>query len=132
MKRQASYGELYELGNRFDQLLLDRGITLCDEEYKSEAFMDFVSQYEDGNDEPTLNLLYPTRQIQVGSVVKFKNIFPDITFKVFGVVRPGEILGSGETNQSDELMYRMQVDKESKGWIGVEIMFGRASELEVA
>ena len=63
MKRQASYGELAWLGEQFDQQLKEKSVMLCDEDYRSEAFMDFVSQYEDGVDNPTVNLLYPNRMI---------------------------------------------------------------------
>lgn len=132
MKRQVSYGELAWLGYEFEQKLKAEGITLCDDDYRTEALMDFVSQYEDGNDEPELNLLYPDRMIQTGSVVKFKDIYPTLTFKVIGFVRPGEIISDEEVNVYDELVYRMELDKSSEGQMDFEAMFGLASDLELA
>lgn len=131
MKRQVSYGELAWLGYEFEQKLKAKGITLCDDDYRTEALMDFVSQYEDGNDEPELNLLYPDRMIQTGSVVKFKDIYPTLTFKVIGFVRPGEIISDEEVNVYDELVYRMELDKSSEGQMDFEAMFGLASDLEL-
>ena len=130
MKRQVSYGELAWLGYEFERKLKESGITLCDDDYATEALMDFTSQYEDGNDKPELNLLYPDRMIQTGSVVKFKDIYPTLTFKVIGFVRPGEIISDNEVNESDELVYRLELDKSSEGQMGFEAMFGQASELE--
>ena len=132
MKRQVSYGELAWLGYEFEQKLKAKGITLCDDDYRTEALMDFVSQYEDGNDEPELNLLYPDRMIQTGSVVKFKDIYPTLTFKVIGFVRPGEIISDEEVNVYDELVYRMELDKSSEGQMDFEALFGLASALELA
>ena len=131
MKRQVSYGELAWLGQDFEHKLMKQGVTLCDEDYKTEAFMDFVSQYEDGNDSPELNLLYPDRMIQVGSVVKFKDIYPGLNFKVVGFVLPSQELADGEINESGELIYRMDLDKSSEDKMGFEAMFGQASELEL-
>lgn len=129
MKRQVSYSELAWLGQDFETKLMKQGVTLCDDDYNTEAFLDFVSQYEDGNDEPELNLLYPDRMIQTGSVVKFKDIYPTLTFKVIGFVLPGQEISDGELNETDELVYQMELDKSSEGQMGFEAMFGQASEL---
>ena len=131
MKRQVSYSELAWLGYEFERQLKEAGITLCDDDYSTEAFMDFTSQYEDGNDKPELNLLYPDRMIQTGSVVKFKDIYPTLTFKVIGFVRPGEIISDEEVNVYDELIYRLELDKSSEGQMNFEAMFGQASDLEL-
>ena len=136
MDRQPSYGELASLQVELNKQLEFVGITICDEDYWTEIFNDFVDQYRMGQDQPVANLLYPDRMIQNGSVVKFKDIYPGMTFKVVGFVRPGEELspwsGDGETNDSDELIYRMVLDESSKVWMGFEYMYGQASDLEVA
>ena len=134
MKRQVSYGELAVLGQLFEQQLLSKGVTLCDDDYRTEALMDFVSQYEDGNDNPQLNLLYATREIRVGSKVRFKeesSPLHEITFNVLTAIRPGEVIGNGETNKSEEIMYRLEADENYKGWL-FNHCIGRGSELEVA
>ena len=118
MNRQPSYAELAWLGQQFDHELMQRGITLCDDDYRTEAFMDFVSQYEQGVDFPSLNLLYADRMIKVGSIVK-PNIpgdgevidwFNNNQYKVIGAIRPGELIGNGEVNDKGELIYRLESD----------------------
>ena len=136
MKSQVSYGELAVLGQLFEQQLLSKGVTLCDDDYRTEALMDFVSQYEDGNDNPQLNLLYATREIRVGSKVRFKKesspvLNEIVTFNVLTAIRPGEAIGNGETNKSEEIMYRLEADENYKGWL-FNHCIGRGSELEVA
>lgn len=56
MTRQASYGELVDLEERFDRQCNEMGITWTDDEIRNEAYLDFCSQYEDGNDNPEVNL----------------------------------------------------------------------------
>lgn len=129
-QRDISYGELAELGNLFEKQLLEKGITLCDDEYRQEALFDFIDQYQNGNDNPELRLLYPERQIGMGSAVKFKVpamcLLENAVFQVTAVYRPGEITGGGETNKSDEIVYQLSCTNKNY----MPVMLGRASELE--
>ena len=52
-----SYGEIAVLGHEFDKQCEELGIEWIDEDVKEECFNDFISQYEDGNDEPEVRLL---------------------------------------------------------------------------
>ena len=127
MKRQLSYGEIAELNLWFDKYLRENGITLLDDDYYTEAFMDYQSQYEDGNDNPEVNLLYPTRMLQVGTLVRFTDCFEDILWEIEGFVKPGETYAETEVNESEELIYKL------KFIAGTDIkaeMYGNASNLE--
>lgn len=127
-QRDISYGELAELGDLFEKQLLEKGITLCDDEYRQEALLDFIDQYQNGNDKPEVNLHYPHRQIGYGSIVKFKDLphFEGVIFQVSAVYRPGEITGGGETNKSDEIVYQLSCTNKNY----MPVMLGRGSELE--
>ena len=59
--RDISYAELAWLGNEFDKQVEEQGVVFHDDEYREEALMDFVRQYEEGDDNPKLQLLYPER-----------------------------------------------------------------------
>ena len=134
MERQASYRELADLSQLFEQQLLSEGVTLCDDDYRTEALIDFVSQYEDGDDNPQLNLLYPTREIRVGSKVRFKDEsspLHEITFNVLTAIRPNDAIGNGETNKSEEIIYRLEADENYHGGL-FNHCIGRGNELEVA
>ena len=123
-----SYGEVAELGNQFDKQLLEKGITLCDDEYYTEALLDFIDQYQNGNDKPEVNLHYPHRQIGYGSIVKFKDLphFEGVIFQVSAVYRPGEITGGGEINKTDEIIYQLTPTNNNFK----PVLIGRGSELE--
>lgn len=127
-QRDVSYGKLAELGDLFEKQLLEKGITLCDDEYRQEALLDFIDQCQNGNDKPEVNLHYPHRQIGYGSIVKFKNkpYFEGLIFQVSAVYRPGEITGGGEINKSDEIIYQLTPTNNNFK----PVLIGRGSELE--
>lgn len=125
--KEVSYGELYELSRMFDKELIEKGVTLCDEDYRTEAFNDYVEQYQNGRT-PSLNLLYDNRHIQCGTLVKFKNpIFGKDSFEVTQAIRPGEEMPSGETNNNSQLIYILHNTDAHAGVLST--LFALASEL---
>ena len=56
MERNISFGEIFALNQKFEQYLLDNGITILDDDYRTEAFNDYLDQYQNGNDNPEVNL----------------------------------------------------------------------------
>jgi len=55
--RRITYGELAVLNNMFDEQCLEKGVNWIDQDVKQEAFSDFCSQYEEGNDKLEVRLL---------------------------------------------------------------------------
>lgn len=53
MNNNLSYGELAELTKLFEEQIAERGLNI-DEEQRTEMFMDFVTQYENGNMNPSI------------------------------------------------------------------------------
>lgn len=55
-QRDVSYGELHELEKEFKKQCDDLGVVWIDTDVREETFMDFVSQYQDGDDDPQILL----------------------------------------------------------------------------
>lgn len=55
-QRDISYGELVALQQEFEAQLDENGVVFDDDESYEEALGDFIQQYIDGNDNPTLDL----------------------------------------------------------------------------
>lgn len=127
MERNISYGEIFALNQKFEQYLLDNGITILDDDYRTEAFNDYLDQYQNGNDNPEVNLYYATRMLQKGSLVHFTDCFDDILWEIEDFVKPGETYAETEVNETDGLIYKL------KFVAGIDIkaeMYGEASNLE--
>ena len=127
MERNISYGEIFALDQKFEQYLLDNGITLLDDDYRTEAFNDYLDQYRNGNDNPEVNLYYASRMLQKGSLVHFTDCFNDILWEIEDFVKPGETYAETEVNDTDGLIYKL------KFVAGIDIkaeMYGEANNLE--
>ena len=56
MERLPSYGELAMLTDMFEQQCTDNGVVWTDLEVKVEAYLDFCSQWIEGDDNPEVLL----------------------------------------------------------------------------
>lgn len=56
-QRDVSYGELSMLEELFNEQVKKTGVEFTDDEQRDEARFDFVQQYIEGNDNPTIRVL---------------------------------------------------------------------------
>lgn len=55
-QRSASYGEILELQEIFNQQVKEKNIVFKNDEYLEESFFDFLQQYLEGNDNPEIHI----------------------------------------------------------------------------
>lgn len=55
-QRSASYGEILELQEIFNQQVKEKNIVFKNDEYREESFFDFLQQYLEGNDNPEIHI----------------------------------------------------------------------------
>ena len=65
MKREMSYEELAMLGQRFDEEIERRYIVFPHEDARLGAWMNYCEQYEEGNDEPHVELCDGAKEVEV-------------------------------------------------------------------
>lgn len=56
MERDVSYGELAALGDMFEQEVRQRNVSFPCDEIREQALLDFIQQYQEGNDNPHIDL----------------------------------------------------------------------------
>lgn len=55
-QRTLSYENILELQNIFNQQAKEKNIIFKNNEYREEAFFDFLQQYLEGNDNPDIHI----------------------------------------------------------------------------